>query len=82
MVSDGSIKRSVANGWENGDGVGPLELHGLECRREETENCQDMEVGGDRRGESWRRANEPCNNSGKWPLDTSPIGEGLGVFNL
>jgi hypothetical protein len=44
-------------------------------------------------GEGWdagaaaEKANQPCKNSGKWPLATSPIGlreaeGGLGVPNL
>ena len=29
LVFDGSIKMPVANGWEKGDGAGPLDFLGL-----------------------------------------------------
>mgnify|MGYP001408378187 CR=1 FL=1 len=78
----------AANGWAKGNGVGPIDLYGIEHGREEERQRIEHDGVGDRSDlELQERANKPFKNLGEWPLATSPIGpgvagEGLGVPSL
>lgn len=74
------INKDASSQWlSKGDGAGLLRVAQTRTWEsgEETEDSQDEE--GDKRGERQekKRANEPGENSGKWPLLTSPIGPGV-----
>lgn len=73
------------NDWAKGNRVGPLDLHDLGTGKE-TEDFHDA-VGDRSDLELQERVNEPCKNSGRWPLATSSIGprvagEGLELPSL
>jgi hypothetical protein len=66
LIFDLSIKMPEVNGWSNGDGAEPLELHRLGHRREEEmQNCYDP---GERDGsdlELQREDHPKCSWEGK-----------------